>query len=86
MKGGVGEIGRTAGPKFTRSGGAGYRWTSAIDRIYMINKVVARASGTDLASSSKQNKIWMRGCVSVSVSMSVSVSVSARCLEAFSGF
>ena len=54
----------------------GYRWASAIDGIYMIKKVVARASGTDLASSLKQNKFWMRGCVSVSVSVSVSVCVA----------
>ena len=42
----------------------GYRWASAIDRISKIRNVVARASGMDLASSLKQNKFWMRGCVS----------------------
>ena len=45
----------------------GYRWASAIDGIYMIKKVVARASGTDLASSLKQNKFWMHVCVCVGV-------------------
>ena len=36
--------------------GAGYRWASAIDLIYRIKMVVARASGTLIASSLKQNK------------------------------
>ena len=54
----------------------GYGWASAIDRIYMIKKVVGRASGTDLASTLKQKKFWMPGCVSVLVSVSVSVCVA----------
>ena len=37
----------------------GYGWASAIDRIYIIKKVVARHSGTDLASRLKQKKSWM---------------------------
>ena len=41
--------------------GAGYRWASAIDLIYRIKKVVARASGTDLASSLKQNTFLTLG-------------------------
>ena len=38
--------------------GAGYRWASAIDLIYRIKMVVARASGTLIASSLEQNKFW----------------------------
>ena len=38
-----------------------------IENISRIRMDVARASGTDLASSLKQNKFWMCGCVSVSV-------------------
>ena len=34
--------------------GAGYRWASAIDLIYRIKMVVARASGTVMASSLEQ--------------------------------
>ena len=36
--------------------GTGYRWASAIDLIYRIKMVVARASGTLIASSLEQNK------------------------------
>ena len=35
--------------------GTGYRWASAIDLIYRIKMVVARASGTLVASSLQQN-------------------------------
>ena len=39
-------------------GDASYRWARAIDLIYRIEMVVARASGTLIASSSEQNKFW----------------------------
>ena len=60
-----GEVGGVRGRPWGAQRCPGYRWASAIDGIYMIKKVVARASGTDLASSLKQNKFWMHGCVSV---------------------
>ena len=69
--GGSGDVTGRPGGGPGRPGGAGYRWASAIDLIYRIKMVVSRASGTDLASSLKQNKFWMRVCVSVSVSVCV---------------
>ena len=41
--------------------GTGYRWASAIDLIYRIKMVVARASGMDLASILKRNTFLTLG-------------------------
>ena len=57
------------------SGGAGYRWASAIENTSRIKKVLTRASGTHLASRLKQNKFLMRVCVCVRARVCVCHSV-----------